>query len=490
MRFPINQHKYKGALLVLVLSSVVLAGCGGNDSSSSSSSGVSSSTSSASSSSASSSYSSYDSSSYGDPTSLSATVTFWTTTGKANADSLDNLINAFNKIYPNITIDAEPQGGYTDIEDKIEKAIVAGTTPTMAYCYPDHVANYIAANDAVIDLEPYVEDPVIGFTEAAAADEGEHTDTDGNLVYGADDYVSGYWNEGKAYQVDGLYSVPFSKSTEALYYNETIFSAMGYQVPETWDEMWALCAQINNDFSGEKVGLGYDSDSNLFITLCQQRGIPYTSSSGDHYLFSNDEAKAMVTELKGYYDEGYLLTKNSTPNNAYASDAFTAGSTLMCISSTGGTSYQDTTNFTVGVAKPPKTAGSDLQVISQGPSVCVFSRATQAQKYAAWLFYKYCTRAIQSAGFAVDSTGYDPVRESSYSTDVYTEWLSENETTLYGATAAITGSMRENYFYSPVFVGSSMAREQVGGILGNVLLDTMTVDDAFYYAIQQCVTSE
>ena len=38
----------------------------------------------------------------------------------------------------------------------------------------------------------------------------------------ADDFVSGYWNEGREYQNPGLYSVP-SKSTEALFYNKTFF---------------------------------------------------------------------------------------------------------------------------------------------------------------------------------------------------------------------------------------------------------------------------
>jgi hypothetical protein len=46
------------------------------------------------------------------------------------------------------------------------------------------------------------------------------------------------------------------------------------------------------------IPLGYDSDSNFYITLSEQKGIPFTSATGDHYLFNNAGAKAMVTDLK------------------------------------------------------------------------------------------------------------------------------------------------------------------------------------------------
>jgi ABC-type glycerol-3-phosphate transport system substrate-binding protein len=89
---------------------------------------------------------------------------------------------------------------------------------------------------------------------------------------------------------------------------------------------------------------------------------------------------------------------------------------------------------------------------------------------------------------ATSSTGYDPVRESSYADSYYTDWLADNSTSLYGKTAAITSTLRkENLFYSPVFVGSSKARTAVGTILGNVVQNKMSIDDAFSAAISSCV---
>ena len=81
-------------------------------------------------------------------------VTFWHTMGQGLQEVLDRVIQEFNKKYPNVEIEHAAQGGYDDLEDKIKTAIPAGTTPTMAYCYPDHVAEYMESN-AVIDMKSY-----------------------------------------------------------------------------------------------------------------------------------------------------------------------------------------------------------------------------------------------------------------------------------------------------------------------------------------------
>jgi multiple sugar transport system substrate-binding protein len=485
----LNMAKKTTLLVSALLGTAILAGCNNVASSTSTGSTASSSSNPSqsvpSSSSAASSYVNYDPSLYGDPTALTATVTFWTTNGGQNLAALNGLKTLFNKTYPNITINISGQGGYPDIQTKIGDAIAAGTTPTIAYCYPDHVANYLDAG-AVMNLQNFVDDPTIGFLKENEADEGYHT-TGGVDYYGADDYVQGYWNEGKAYQTSGLYSVPFTKSTEALYFNQTVFDQKGWNVPETWDQMWSLCDTIKSSYP-DYIPLGYDSDSNLFISGCASTGISYTSSTGAHYLFNNPGAKALMQTWVDKYNAGELVTEGTLPNNAYTSTDFTQQKILMIVSSTGGASYADTTNFNVGVSALPSYTGHDLKIISQGPSLCFFQRGTWAQKYAAWLFYKFCTRSEWSARFAVASTGYDPVRISSYATPYYASYLSDNADTIYGRTSAVTANLRDDIFYSPVFVGSSTARSAVGTILSLVALSGDTIDQAFQAAYDECIT--
>ena len=411
-------------------------------------------------------------------------VKFWHTMGQANQAMLDVMISEFEAANPDIKIEAFSQGGYGDIAGKIKDAIPAGTTPTMSFCYPDNVANYLTSG-AIENMADYVNNEEYGFT----AEEK-----------GVEDFIKAYWDEGKAYQEEGLFSLPYAKSTEVIFYNATIFKEQGWSIPTTWDEMWALCETIQSSKYGSQVEfpLGYDSDSNLFITMCEQNEIPYTTSSGskaeDHFLFVNDQAKAMVTALKDKYDKKLFITKGCSSNATYTSTKFTNSQILMSIGSTGGTTYNKSLNFEVGVAPLPGTS-KNRHVVSQGPSICFFKRAAKAEKIAAWKFYKHITNAKNSAAFAI-STGYEPVRQSSLETDAFKAYLAEggdnyitpNGGNLLATAANCTKDKYEGqYFYSDVFNGSAEARDAVGGIIANVFLGTKDIDTAFNEALTSCL---
>lgn len=432
----------------------------------------------------------YDLEKDGDPTQLSATVTFWHTMSQQGKALLNNQIKAFNKIYPNIKIEHDNQGDYDGIKDKLTKAIPAGKTPTMAYCYPDHVAEYLNAG-ATEEMGQYASDSVIGF--------GKDTTESG----GQADFVTNFWDEGKVYAQDGVYSLPYAKSTEVLFYNKTEFDKHNYSVPTTWDEMWTLCKKIREDYTptlgDDFIPLGIDSDSNLFISLCEQYDIPFTSAGEDHYLFNNDAAKAKVTELKGYFDKKYFATKGTLPNNANTSNRFVkgavSGGSLMTIGSTGGTSYNwpgtEAQTFSIGVVVPPSADVTKPAVITQGPSITFFSRASLKSKYAGWLFYKWISNTENSAAYAL-LTGYEPVRQSSYETTVYQTMLNytdDDKFLLFSKVAKVTETMQDSFFSSPVFVGSAKARDEVGKLLPKVLLGQATVADAFTTALTNCVFS-
>ena len=413
-------------------------------------------------------------------------VKFWHSMGQANQALLNRMISEFEAANEDIVIEAFSQGSYDDISGKIKEAIPTGTTPTMSFCYPDNVADYIEAG-AIEELTPYVTSEEYGISDLT-------------------DYNSSYWNEGTNYQQEGIFSVPYAKSTEVMFYNATIFEEKGWNVPTTWDELWTLARTIKGEFE-EVTPLGYDSDSNLFITMCEQYGIPYTTANptgeDTNYLFNNSEAKAMVEELNGYYKEGLFVTKGSSPNSSYTSTQFTNGKLVMSIGSTGGTTYNKSLNFDVGVAPLPKGTENG-NVISQGPSICFFKRSSKAEKVAAWKFYTHITNSINSANYSI-STGYEPVRTSSYSTPAYESYFATggelneaetafvnrliNDNNLLATTAKCTSNFYrpENYFISPIFPGSDTARDAVGGILTNVFLGTKTIDTAFQDAFTTCV---
>ena len=422
------------------------------------------------------------------------TVTFWHTMGHANSSLVDKLISKFEEDHPHITISSiQASGGYDDLEASLLQAIPAGTTPTMAFCYPDHVAKYLSYSGTVVDLTNYINDPDIGFQES----DGSHTDNSSNVISGKDDYVKAFWEEGSSYTQAGVYSVPFAKSTEALFYNKDEFDKHGWSVPTTWDQMWSLCQTIRDTYPEKDLDdrykmypLGYDSDANMYITLSEQYGIPFTSATGEHYLFNNAAAKSMVTDLKAKYDNGLFVTKGTSGNSTYTSTKFTAGEILMSIGSTGGTAYNSTNNFTVGVAVPPSVDLDAPAVISQGPSICFFSRATNAQKRAAWEFYRFLSTADNSCYYSV-STGYQPVRISSYETPIYQSFINATgaDRGLFNEVGSVTSTMQDSYFNSPVFDGSATARGEIGSMMGSVLLGTKSVEQGFTDAMSNCLTN-
>lgn len=407
------------------------------------------------------------------------TVTFYHTMGATLKGVLDKHIAKFNELYPNITIEHKSQGDYPGVRDQITTEINSGKSPTMAYCYSDHVALYNKAK-ATVSLDGY-----IACTDTVTNEKGE-TETMGLTAAQKADYVKAYYDEGAAYGDGKMYTLPFIKSTEVLYYNKTYFEAKGYEVPTTWTEMEALCAAIETA-EPQNTPLGYDSEANWFITMCEQYGTPYTSATGDHFLFNTEKNWEFVEMLKNWYDKGYVTTEAT--NGGYTSDLFTQTDpakrkTYMTIGSSAGASYQcpdkvegtgDEYPFEVGIASIPQVDPNNPKVISQGPSVCLFKKNDPQEVAAAWLFAKYLTTSIAfQAEFSMVS-GYTPVIQSVEQNETYKTFLDSamNGNTfindfIQASCVKQSVAQKDACFVSPAFIGSSGARDEVGILMENV----------------------
>ena len=165
------------------------------------------------------------------------TITFYHTMGSNLTGVLDLYIEEFNKLYPNIHVEYTSVGGYDDVREQISTEITVGNQPNIAYCYPDHVALYNLAK-AVVTLDDLIA------SEATVTRADGSTEVLGLTEDQKNDFIAGYYNEGKQFGDGLMYTMPLSKSTEVLYYNKTFFDANGLTVPTTWDEVEAVCAQI------------------------------------------------------------------------------------------------------------------------------------------------------------------------------------------------------------------------------------------------------
>ena len=222
-------------------------------------------------------------------TTKEVTVTYYHANGAALTTVLEAIRDEFVKLYPNVTVDLVSQGDYTTLRDTITGAVAAGTTPTAAQTYPDHVAVYLHAG-ALAHLDPYINDPRYGISEDELAQ-----------------YLPGFLGEGTIYDQAGTrYALPFNKSTEILYYNTEIFAKYGWSAPETWDQVveiskaWQKTDEYKaayEAYDGKVAGMSYDSEANLFITLTQQWGGEYTKLTGENQgeFVKKENGPAVVT---------------------------------------------------------------------------------------------------------------------------------------------------------------------------------------------------
>lgn len=423
-------------------------------------------------------------------------ITFYHTMGSNLSDVLKLYIEDFNAIYPNITIKHEQVGGYDDVRNQISTEITVGNQPNIAYCYPDHVALYNLAG-AVAHLDNLINSQesdgnggILGLTAEQKAD-----------------FIEGYYNEGRQFGDGLMYTMPFSKSTEVLYYNKTFFEANNIPVPTHWfstgaddtTSMEAVCKKCL-EVDPRCVPLGYDSEANWFITMCEQIGSDYTSAGSDHYLFANKYNKGFVKLLRDWYQNGYVTTQ--TLYGTYTSGLFTAETgtkSYMSIGSSAGATHQRPAKvdnvypFEVGIASIPQMNANNPRVISQGPSVCIFNKANPQEVIASWLFVKFLTTSVEFQAEFSMASGYVPVLKSVATNDVYAEFLGKADGYDYVAalSAKVCLEQESAYYTSPAFNGSSKARDQVGALIPKVFVEGSSnidsaIDKAFADALYEC----
>ena len=482
-------------------------------------------------------------------------IKFYHTMGENLRKVLNQYITVFEGLYPEYKIDHEQIGDYDAVRDQIATEITANKQPNIAYCYPDHVALYNLAL-AVKTLDGFIDstDTVVradGTTEIVGLTEEQKAD-----------FIQAYYEEGRQFGDGQMYTLPLSKSTEVLYYNKTYFDICqkiytsdieldingnpvyvtndkgefvldengqkqtkpnpnknneiyNIFVPSDWDEMELICQRIiaveNDRLTDEQkangetakvVPLGYDSEANWFITMCEQMGLEYTSDSGEKFRFNTAEHREFVEKFREWYLNGYVTTKEL--HGAYTSSLFTAKTgtkSYMSIGSSAGATHQrpaagtdGSYPFEVGIASIPQFNAESPKVISQGPSLCIFED-TQEKMLGSWLFVKFLTTYVPfQADFSRES-GYVPVIKSVSTDAIYSEFLANADGGDNVAALSVKVCLeQEDYYYtSPAFNGSSKARDEVGKLMQNCFKISRETTDVpgeikklFDKAIKEC----
>lgn len=435
----------------------------------------------------------------------SKTIVFYNSAGSTISTVVETAITKFKNEHPEWTVEVVKQSDYDATFNQVVLDLQAGELPSIAYCYPDHVASYMQSGK-VVDMKK-----LMNSTEMVEYYNPETELTETRLLgYTAEeqaDFIPTFLNEGLGsnfagssaygYSADSLLCIPFAKSTELMYVNVDALKAAKIvdadgnpKIPTTWAEMWEACEILKEKYPNS-YPLCYDSEANWFINACAQNNWDYTSNDPQkHFLFNNENTKAFLTDLRNKYKAGLFQTSTTFGGN-YTSDLFKAGASegcTFCIGSSAGAQYQDPAGaFTWKVASVPgvvEGSSTNPSIISQGPSLVMFDQGSEARQKMTWEFAKYLLDPVFQCSLSMQ-TGYNPCRNSAYEIEEYQEHLA-NTTDIKAAAAKAAYQQMASYFTSAVFTGSAQARQQVEYALYYAITGKKSAADALKDAYTAC----
>jgi len=424
-------------------------------------------------------------------------VVFWAKndTNKTQTDIYKQAIEDFQQLYPNITVTLRLYTNYGDIYNDVITNISTGTTPNVCITYPDHIATYLTGDNVVVPLDDLFADEQYGLGGSELLYEGPTQE----------EIVPQFLEEcrlGGAY-----YAIPYMRSTEACYINRDFVEALGYEVPDvlTWDFIWevseAAAATKGADgvysLNGQKVLIPflYKSTDNMMIQMLRQQGAGYSTQTGDVQLF-NDTTTGLLLDIADHTAKGAFSTFKIS---GYPANFLNAGQCVFAVDSTAGSTWMgcdaplmdiaadEVVDFDTEVRMVPQFDPEKPQMISQGPSICIFNKEDPQEVLASWLFAQYLlTDKVQIAYSQTE--GYVPVTTRAQNDAGYQDYLSragEDNDTHYAVKLQAVQLLLDHLddtFVTAVFNGSASLRDAAGQLIEDVTKSVrrnQTVDEAY-----------
>lgn len=433
-------------------------------------------------------------------------ITFWakSDTNIKQTQIYQKAISDFSELYPNVKVNLKIYTDYSEMYNGVITNIATGTTPNVCITYPDHIATYLSGENVVVPLEELIADEKYGLGGSEVKFESPKKD----------EIVSKFLNEGK---INGTqYALPFMRSTEACYINKDYVEALGYTIPETltWDFIFevseaALEKDENENFkvNGQKVMIPfiYKSTDNMMIQMLKQKSAGYSTDDGEILIF-NDETKNILYEISKHAKTRAFSTFKIS---SYPANFLNAGQCIFAIDSTAGATWMGSkaplsdiaedqlVEFETVVKMIPQYDPETPQMISQGPSVCVFNKEDPQVVLASWLFTQYLLSNQVQIPYS-QTEGYVPVTTKAMETEEYKDYLSksgEDGELYYSVKLDATKLLienTENTFVTPVFNGSASLRNAAGQMIENVVKSMrrgQTVDEQYIEALYSDVVS-
>ena len=410
-------------------------------------------------------------------------ITFWSKndSNKEQKAIYNDTIKRFNEYYPNIHVELVAYNDYSAIHRDVMKNISTDTTPNVCITYPDFVATYLEGRNVMVPLDDLMNDSEYGLGGTKIKYQSVKKE----------EVISKFLEEGKVGGVQ--YTLPFVRSSEALYINKTYVESLGFEIPDmpTWDFVWEVCYKaMEEEHPNGMIPFIYKSTDNMMIQVAKQKGYGYSTEDADVLIF-NDGVKSYLEELSKYVEDKLFDTFVRV---SYPGNFFNRGRCIFAIDSTAGATWigskapqidipaEELADFETVVRPIPQYDVENPQMISQGPSVCIFNKTDKDEVVASWIFAQFLLNTDTQMAYA-QTEGYVPVTTLATNNPSYIEYLnspSETDEKHYSVKIEATKIVLDNIdntFITPVFNGSSSVRSLAGALIEQTVnLDRTATD--------------
>jgi len=370
-------------------------------------------------------------------------VTFWHGLSGPLGDTLNEMVQEFNRTHKDIEVVVNPISSYTALSQKLMASIQANKQPDIAQVFESWTSKFVEAN-------------VLVAIDSLIAMDDDFSDEDMNDIFPV-------FRQSITYR-GNIWSFPFNKSVRAYFYNKDAFFRAGLDpnhFPATWDEFREYCrilTRMDPTLGRQTFGTNFNVNEWQFINLLHQAGGQIIDAEDRPVLNSQYgvEALTFLTDLIKKDKTVYLVQGFEGQND------FMAGIVAMYEGSSVSITHmrQQPINFNIGYAPLP-TFRTNKSAVS-GANIVIFRSGDPKRERAAWEFIKWFTDTEQTARWSA-ATCYMPVRKSAMQTETIKDFLSE-----YPQFKAIFDQL-ENAVFEPQMGAWFLARMELEGYLERAL---------------------
>lgn len=318
---------------------------------------------------------------------------------------LKEMLDAYSRTNQwGISVQVQSFLDFGSLDEAMETAISTRALPDVVVDY-GYQAQLWDASDRLIDLAPYVSDPVWGLTSGEQAD-----------------FLQSFWSEDvmddPTTSGSKRLGIPFYRSAFALFYNKSWARELGFayppHTPQDFKQQACAAAQATSAQAGnsDEVTGGWliTPQPATLVGWIYAMGGNLTKTNSNGYEFNTAESQETFEYIKDLQNSGcawYDTTPNTMSEFAERQAIFVVGSLYDIPAQQEAFTEAGNKDEWVIIPFP-----SDINpvVVTYGPSLMI-TRSTPAQQLADWLVVKWLVYPPNLTQW-VKATGTYPTRNS------------------------------------------------------------------------------